>query len=399
MTPAPGPWRVSVLGGLGLMAEAALHDLAKDPRVGRIDAVDISTARAPQVLSRIRNRKKIKVQKLDLNDKTATLRALKGSQCVLNCSWYEFNLQGMGLALGLKAHYVDLGGLYRMTLRQLRLGREFEKAGLLGLLGCGSTPGITNMMTARMAEGFESVRSVMIYDACHDPSLEAEPFVPPFSIRTMLAEYVQPALLLKNGRIVEVPPHSQGELMDFPEPIGRVSLGAVIHSEAATLPAFLKDKGLRDLAFKIYYPEAVRRHLRSLVELGLSKDRDVRVNGGSVTAKDFLSALARQNAVQAAGTPADFEVLRVRVAGRRGGSPLAKTWDCVMRPQPPLSAGALGVGYTGSIASLLALAGSTQSPGGVGGPEGMLDSDAFFRELRRRGAFRLTETVERALSL
>ena len=43
-------------------------------------------------------------------------------------------------------HYIDLGGLYWLTGRQLELHDEFEQAGLLALLGMGSSPGKTNVM-------------------------------------------------------------------------------------------------------------------------------------------------------------------------------------------------------------------------------------------------------------
>src|SRR2546421_4536956 len=39
----------------------------------------------------------------------------------------------------------------------------------------------------------------------HDPTISEDSFLPPFSIRTMLAEYIQPAPVLKKGRMVKVP--------------------------------------------------------------------------------------------------------------------------------------------------------------------------------------------------
>ena len=46
-------------------------------------------------------------------------------------------------------HYIDLGGLYCLTGEQLELDRSSSAAGLLALLGMGSSPGKTNVMAVR----------------------------------------------------------------------------------------------------------------------------------------------------------------------------------------------------------------------------------------------------------
>lgn len=392
--------KIAVLGGMGLMAEAALHDLAANPKVKEIIAADINLDRARAVLGKIPQRNKIRTVKVDLNDTARAVRTLKGSDCVLNASWYEFNLKAMDLALGLKAHYLDLGGLYHMTLKQLRRDGEFRKAKLTAVLGIGSTPGITNMMVARMAPSFESIDTVAIYDASHDPSLDDSSFIPPFSIRTMLDEYEMPAPIWQGGRIREVAAHSLPDVLEFKAPIGRVSAGTVIHSEPATLPGYLKDKGVNNLFFKIVYPESVKRQLALLVGMGFSASKPVPVNGHTVSPRGFVTALARAaaNTLSAQPAPNDFEVLRVRINGRRQGRELIKTWDCEIRPTSKLSAGAMGVGFTGAIAAVM-LSNKQTLQAGAAGPESLLDPDVFFKELRQRRVFRLVETVAHPLTL
>ena len=395
------PAKVALLGGFGLMAEAALHDLAANPSVGRILAVDLNLSRAKAVLAKIPNRRKIAALKLDLSDRSAAVRKLRGCDVVLNCAWYEYNVPAMELALALKAHYVDLGGLFHTTLKQLKLSPRFAKIGRCAVLGCGSTPGITNMMVARMADSFETIDTVGIYDASYDPALSDSTFLPPFSIRTMLAEYEQPAPVFKNGRIKEVPAHSEPEELEFKPPIGRMTCGAVIHSEAATLPGYLKDKGVKNLFFKIAYPESVKSQLGMLVAMGLSKDEPIRLNGKTlVSPRHFVTALSQAAAASApAGAPNDFEILRVRVTGSRHGRAIVKVWDCELRAAKPLSAGAMGVGFAGAIAASMTAARQTRVPAGAGAPESILDHDVFFRELRRRKIFTLVETIAHPLAI
>jgi saccharopine dehydrogenase (NAD+, L-lysine-forming) len=391
--------KVAVLGGFGLMAEAALHDLASNPKVTQVLAADLTVARAKSVLSRLPNKSKVKILQVDLTDTASATRALKGAKAVLNCAWYELNLKAMDLALALSAHYVDLGGLYHMTLRQLKRSDEFKRKNLAAALGCGSTPGITNLMVAKMAPSFQKIDTVGIYDASHDPSLSEENFLPPFSIRTMLAEYVQPAPVLKGGRMVDVAAHSEPDELSFKAPIGRVKAGTVIHSETATLPRYLRSYGVKNLFFKIVYPESVKRQLAMLVGMGLHQDSPVQVNGGKISPRHFVTALAQKAAHESpVNYPADFEVLRVRITGTRRGAPLEKVWDCEMRPTKTLSAGALGVGFTGAIAATLAAQGKTLTHG-AGAPEALFDPDLFFRELLARKTFRFNETIAHPLPL
>ncbi len=394
--------KVAVLGGMGLMAEAALHDLAANKRVTEVVAVDLNLARAKSVLSRIPNRRKVKTLSVDVTDTAAAAKKLKGSDVLLNCAWYELNLKCMDLALALKAHYVDLGGLFHMTQKQLKRHGEFQKAGLVATLGCGSTPGITNLMVARMSAGFDTIDTVGIYDASHDPSTSETSFLPPFSIRTMLDEYIAPAPILANGKMVGVPAHSGQEPLEFKEPIGRVSAGTVIHSETATLPAYLKDKRIKNCFFKIVYPESVKRQLALLVGMGLSGDAPVQVNGHKVSPRRFVTALAQQAAVTASkafAAPADFEVLRVKISGTKHGRRLEKSWDCEIRPNKQLSAGAIGVGFAGAIASVVLALEQGLTRGGVGAPESTLPAEVFFKELRARKSFSLIETIAHPLAI
>jgi len=389
--------QIAVLGAFGLMAEAALHDLAANPKVDRVLAADLSLDRARAVLAKIPQRRKIRPIRVDITDTRLSCRTLRGSQALLNCVWYEHNLKAMDLALALKAHYVDLGGLYHMTLRQLARHRQFRRAGLRAVLGCGSTPGITNMMVARMAPSFETIDTVAISDASDDPSLSEESFLPPFSIRTMLAEYSAPAPVLLGGRMREVPAHSGPEELDFPEPLGRCQAVTVIHSETATLPGYLKGTGVRNLYFKIVYPELVRRQLAFLMGMGLDQETPIAVDGSRISPRQFVTALAHQSATAPMGKPADFEVMRVKISGTRQSRPLVKTWDCEMRATRLLTAGAMGVGFTGAVAAEMLTLGHTTSPAGVSAPEGLLVSDVFFKELERRKVFRFKETITHPL--
>lgn len=197
-----------------------------------------------------------------------------------------------------------------------------------------------------------------------------------------------------------VAPHSDPEELDFKAPIGRCRVVTVIHSETATLPGYLRGTGVKNIHFKIAYPETVRRQLAFLVSMGLAKEEPVRVGEALVSPREFVTRLAQKSAeTSPAGPPEDFEVMRVRVSGQRHRRPLVKTWDCELLPTRALSAGAMGVGFAGAIAADMLARGLTIRPSGVAAPEEMLDSELFFKELKRRGTFRFEESIVHPLPI
>lgn len=383
--------KVAVLGGLGLMGEAAVHDLCRQPAISEIIVADRTLARKAAVLSRLPNRRKVRFLALDIRDTPEAARRLRSTRAVINAAWYELNLEAMDLALAIGAHYVDLGGLFHMTRRQLLRHDQFRRKAILAVLGCGSTPGITNVMAAFLAQKMDRIQSLMILDASHDPDLSGEGFLPPFSIRTMMDETEMPAPVLQAGRLRMVPAGSLEEPVQFPNPIGQVSAAAMIHSELATLPGHLKAKGIREMAFKIGYPNVVKSQLAMLLAMGFASKEPIQVRGATMAPIDFLTALAQKGAQSVPARPRDFEVLRLEALGKTGGRRVRIVLDAELKPSGPISAGAAGVGFSAAIAASMALLGGTTRPGGVYAPESCLDAAKFFEEWSRRKVLRLKE--------
>ena len=90
--------------------------------------------------------------------------ALEAVDVLVNSASYRLNLEAMQACLAAGCHYLDLGGLYWMTLRQLELAEQFADKALLAVLGIGSSPGKTNVMAlAGVRElGAEPVASIEV---------------------------------------------------------------------------------------------------------------------------------------------------------------------------------------------------------------------------------------------
>ena len=139
-------------GGRGTIAPAIVRDLAESDEVADLLLLDIDESGAQQVASRSggdKARAAFADARAAADAPGSLARALEGCDVLVNSASYRVNLDAMAACLEAGCHYLDLGGLYWMTGRQLELGPRFQDAGLLALLGIGSAPGKTNLMALR----------------------------------------------------------------------------------------------------------------------------------------------------------------------------------------------------------------------------------------------------------
>ena len=202
---------------------------------------------------------------VDARDHESLARALEGAAVVVNCADYRLNLDVMSGALVAGSHYVDLGGLFHVTKRQLELDDEFRTAGLTAILGLGSAPGKTNLLASAAVRrlGAEPV-SMEIWAATRDPAAADHPFPAPYSVQTLRDELQMSPMVLRAGELEEVEPLSGGAERDFPEPVGRARGIYTLHSELATLP--LSIPTLRDGSFRLCLSPGLLEKLLALEE-------------------------------------------------------------------------------------------------------------------------------------
>ena len=164
--------------------------------------------------------------------------------------------------------YVDLGGLYHVTRRQLELDEAFRSAKLTAVLGCGSAPGKTNLLARAAVERLDDDPSSLdIWAVTRDPAAAGHPLPAPYSVRTLLDELQLRPVVVRDGKTIEVEPLSGEATRDFPDPIGRATGIYTLHSELATLPAAYPT--LRDASFRLCLAQGLLEKLLALDEENL----------------------------------------------------------------------------------------------------------------------------------
>jgi saccharopine dehydrogenase-like NADP-dependent oxidoreductase len=186
---------------------------------------------------------------VDAGDPASLEQALAGAAVCVNCADYRLNLEVMEGALAAGAHYVDLGGLFHMTRRQLEVDERFREAGLTAILGMGSAPGKTNLLARMVIERLpRAPSSLEIWAATRDPAAAGHPLPITYSAQTLLDELQLRPVVLREGELVEVEPLSGEARRELPV-VGEVDGIYTLHSELATLPSSFPS--LREASFRL----------------------------------------------------------------------------------------------------------------------------------------------------
>ncbi|MCG3210968.1 MAG: Lysine 6-dehydrogenase [Anaerolineae bacterium] len=389
--------KIALLGGAGIIGRVIARDLALTTDVAQVIVADLNQAGAQETIAKAApGDNRFTVAGIDVTDRAALVNLLREVDCVINSVQYYFNLDVMHACLDAGCHYVDLGGLFHTTRKQLELNAEFKAKGLTAILGLGSCPGIANVQPALVAERFKTIRSIKIYNGATSDSRDSLAW--PYSLATILDEMTLRPMVWRNGEYIDLEPLSEEEPFDFRPPIGTRIAHHTLHSEAATLPHSFAGKSVQEVFFKISffgYSETAFRRLQALTRLGLGDKEAITVKGKlaggelvdvQVRPRDVLSeVLLRSDATQK-GENLGFKDIATVIDGTdHNDRPLTVRVDTMAWPHPDfgVSGGTLVVGVPPAVVARWLAAGEMPATG-VLPPETGVDPARFFSELASR---------------
>lgn len=365
--------RVAVLGAGGTIAPAIVRDLADSDEVAGLLLLDVDDARAEHVAS-LHGGLKARAAFADARAPAGTpgslARALEGCDVLVNSASYRVNLDAMAACLEAGCHYLDLGGLYWMTGRQLELGPRFEDAGLLALLGVGSAPGKTNLMALQaVRELADPVDSIHVSAAGRD--LDPPPgFSVPYALQTLLDELTMRPVVLRDGEPEEIEPLAPGGAVEFGEPIGAAETIHTLHSELRT---FGEAFGCNEASFRLSLSPEL---LSTLGELTDAPQDEVRRIAGEAV-------------------PPSGKTVSVHLVEASGGGRSVRV-RAVTEPHEHLGfgGGIVSTAAPAAAAVRLLARGRVEARGAVA-PERCIEPAEMFAELEQRGCrFELTAREE-----
>lgn len=278
--------KVVVLGGCGVVGSAAVRTLAQDDTFSELVIADINLERAKNMADELGE--KVSGIKFDANDNDSIKNAIAGADVVVNTvgPYYKYEKPILSAVIEAGINYVDVNDDTGATYDALDMDQAAKDAGILALIGMGSSPGVTNILAAFAANTLlEECESIDMYHA-HGGEPSEGPGV--IGHRFYCLSNEVPVFIDGESKSV-----TQAESEQLEEEVDFINLGEhrvypYPHPEPITIPMFIKGKGLKRVTNKgTVLPEKYYKLTRTVHACGLDSKDAVDVKGQKVVPYDF----------------------------------------------------------------------------------------------------------------
>jgi saccharopine dehydrogenase-like NADP-dependent oxidoreductase len=388
--------QITVIGAAGKNAPGAIRDFADAREVSKVVLADLESKRAVlEERSSQWGEGKSQIVFMDFDRPETIESAIRGSVVVANCSLFTFNLKVMEACLKEGVHYVDMGGFFHLSRKQLEpsMSARWKEKGLIAIVGMGSAPGITNVLARTAVDMLDTVESVHLRDGIANFAILDTPLPVPYALETLIDEFYVNCFAFENGDWKEIPSLSGAEEIDFPPPIGRQTVYNTLHTEVATVPVSFKSKGIKDMTFKLGLPTFLHEKLKFIAALGLASKQPIEIGGKPVVPRDLLFELVNRLPKPKPVKPDDHKALRADVRGTKDGQTMDICVQMMCHPYEPwaMATGPYSVGGPVGVTCRMIAAGTIHERGAFPA-EACIPPKAFFRAMEERG-FRADVTI------
>ena len=302
-----------------------------------------------------------------------------GANVVVNCVEGDWDLNILKACIDANVSCIDLGSEIPMTKQQFALDGALKKKDIISITGCGSVPGIGNVMLRYATEKLDKIDTIEV-GFSWDSNIKK--FVVPFSIESIIEEFTDPAPIIKNKHFVKKTPLSS-IIEDYHRGIGKQKEMFVRHPETYTFNYYYKKKGLKNLRFYAGFPEHSFRTIMSFIESGFGSYEPVNYNGTKIIPAEVLTQVLKK-----LKTPKGYketENLWVKIWGKKDRKSKKILMECIV---PTLKgwedAGCnIDTGMPASIMAQMIKKGIIENKGSFA-PEAVVPPMPFFKELAKR---------------
>lgn len=361
--------RVLVLGS-GNIGSTAAWDMAKNMSSCDIVIADRDARRAKDVADRI-GESNVSWVHLDAANHGQLLRTLK--DCDLAMGFLPGNL-GYGLMKACIEARKDLVDVSYMAENPVRLHQAAASAGITIVPDCGLAPGISNLFVGHSFQKLDKTKAVhVMVGGLPEKPVPPLGYIVTWSPESLIDEYTRKAIIVKQGRRVQVEALSGIESIEFP---GVGKLEAFFTDGLRTL-LYTMD-GVGDMWEKtLRYPGHAEK-IKLLEAMGLFRKEKIKVEGLEVSPRKLMVKLLQQTLRKP--EVKDFVALKVEVYGVNNGERTGYTYhmldNCDRRRG--ITAMARTTAYPMSIVAQLILGGAIKEKGIVP-PERLGMEDRVFR--------------------
>lgn len=229
----------------------------------------------------------------DDSAQVASLIEKIGADLLLNLALPYQDLSLMDACEKTKISYIDTANYEHPDTAKFEYKEQwakneaFKNAGILGLLGSGFDPGVTNVFCAYAKQNlFDEIYEIDILDC--NAGDHGYAFATNFNPEINLREVSAKGRYYKDGKWIETEPLSEHFSWDYPK-IGPKESYLMYHEELESLVKNIPS--LRQIRFFMTFGESYLRHMRCLENVGMLRIDEVEHNGVKIVPIQFLKTL------------------------------------------------------------------------------------------------------------
>ena len=382
--------------GSGMMGSAAAYDMACQSQVDAVTLADSDLKRARDVAARVNqltSDKKVRAVGVNAAKEKDAARLMKGHDGTLSAVPYFLNLGLAQAAITAGCHFADLGGNNTVVRQELELAKKAEKKGVGLAPDCGLSPGMASIIGGELVRRLDGRADAL---KLYVGGLPEKP-VPPFhyqlvfSVEGLINEYVEPARILRKGKLTTIEPLTEPEefhLNGFSPLVAFHTSGGT-----STLPETFEGQVGECFEKTLRYPGHYDL-LCELKDLGLFSKEKIRVGDAEVSPRAVLSKIFEG---KFASKGPDVCIMRIEahesvkahgIRGLLGGKLRGRVATFTMvdhyDPKTDMSAMMRTTAFPASIVLQMMCSGAIAKRGAVL-QERDVPADAFLEEVARRG--------------
>ena len=237
----------------------------------------------------------INIKSIDANniDKLVELINNVKPNIVINVALPYQDLTIMDACIKTGVHYLDTANYEHPDTakfeykEQWARDKAFKDAKIMGLLGSGFDPGVTNLFCAYAQKHyFDTIESIDIMD-CNDGD-HGYAFATNFNPEINLREVSANGRYWENGKWIETKPMEIMQVWNYPQ-IGERDSYLLYHEEMESLVKHIK--GLKRIRFFMTFSKSYLTHMRCLENIGMLGIKEIEHKGQKIIPIEFLTTL------------------------------------------------------------------------------------------------------------
>lgn len=287
--------KTTLIIGAGGVGRVVVHKCVMNSDVfGKIVLASRTIGRCEEIQSELPD-SNIAIKTVDA-DKTEELISLineVNADIVINVALPYQDLTIMDACVATKTPYLDTANYehpdeakFEYKLQWAR-DKKFKEAGIMGLLGSGFDPGVTNVFCAYAQKHyFDTIETIDILD-CNDGD-HGYAFATNFNPEINLREVSAKGRYWENGEWVQTQPMEIKKVWDYPE-VGKKDSYLLYHEEMESLVKHIK--GLKRIRFFMTFGESYLTHMKCLENVGMLGIKEIEHKGQKIVPMEFLKTL------------------------------------------------------------------------------------------------------------